>query len=111
MKIVLFQDSLGATNPVGPSILIPSKKFIMNLSNIFLLFVLISYIHCDETLTIHSPEELKRSYRTGFIDNFHPKEFNVSGYLIGANPLSACQVNQLKNANELRGKIVLVNGT
>ena len=83
----------------------------MSLLCIFLLLTLIPYIKCDDTLTIHSPEELKKSYRTGFVDGFHPKDFNVSGYLIGADPLSSCQVNQLKNANELQDKIVLVNGT
>ncbi len=57
-----------------------------------------------------SPSSISGYYVTSPFASFGPKQFNINGTLIVADPTDACQLDQLKNKEKLKDMIVLVNG-
>jgi hypothetical protein len=59
-------------------------------------------------LTVIQPADAAH-YKCGDFELL-PKDFNVTGKLVVANPVTACNYGRLKNKGELRGNIALISG-
>jgi hypothetical protein len=73
-----------------------------------LLFQFIEIIHCGG-LYVESPNSIRGSYTVGPFPGLLPEEFNISGYLVAANPIIGCSYNSLVNKKDLIGNIVIVS--